>query len=98
MERQVTDRINDSIYATVKETLLEATHLETDFMNSGKKRALSGPIDVLIFQMDESGQVESYSKTHLSTFASRNIFKDSIIHRIMTQQSFTKLVTQFVKR
>lgn len=97
VERQIADRLNDSIATAVEKTFVDAFQLAAESVASQKKSTLNVLIDVPIFRFIESGQLDSYLKARLSTLVDSSLFMDSIIWRIMTQKSFITTVAQFVR-
>lgn len=59
VERQVADRLDDSVATAVKEIFMNAFQLATDSVAFSEKSGITGLIDVSIFQMVEIEQLAS---------------------------------------
>lgn len=97
VERQVADRLHDSNETAVEETFMDAFQLETGSVVLQKKSTFNGFVDSLISGMKKSGQFDSDLETSLRNVADSTTFMDSIVSRIMTQESLITPVAQFAK-
>lgn len=90
--------MNDSNATTVEKTFLDVMQLATGPTTSDKESGLNDFIYVLMARIIKNGNVNSRMETRLSTLSDQNIFMDSVICHIKTQQSFVTQVTHFVRR
>lgn len=78
VEHQLAGHLQDSIATAVRETFMGAKQLTPDAKVSPKKSTLNGLIDVSITRMIESGHLDTYLGTQLSSLADLIMFTDSI--------------------
>lgn len=89
--RQVAGCLHGSVATAVEEAFTDAIQVATDFVASQKKLALNRLSDVLVCRMIESGQVNSYLETLLSSLAESTTFLDSTVCRDHNSKSNSEL-------
>lgn len=96
-ERQVLDRLQDSIASAVEEMFMEVIKLGIDSVASQKKSPSNVLTDVLISRIIRSGNMECYLETLLSSLADSILSTDFIPRRIINERNFVTPVAQILK-
>lgn len=96
VDQKFSVHINFAIKSAAKEKFLNALQLATNETTSNRGSELNDMNESSVIQMMETGAMDTWLETKLSTLAESNHFMDALVRRVIGKKSFITSVADFI--